>query len=164
MVVVGKFLALGSVLVGMLLIVNLGTLLYARHISPDFTGSLWWITFARSWAAGSLFALGYLGLTILCSTLATPPSLALALNLLSLLMLWIMSLVGGSTPSIPLDGTPDTTPASPWAFVQWLTPSHYGPFLLDPDAHRFLIGAAAFAVFIVLFVGGAAASLQRRDV
>jgi ABC-2 type transport system permease protein len=160
LLVVGKYLALGTILVGLFLAVNVALLLYARQGSPDFSGGLWLVTLGRCWAAGSLFALGYLGLTLLCSTLAKPPSLALALNLLALLGLWVLDVMG--SPGLAAPGS--DSPESARAFLQWITPSHYGPLLLHPDPKRFAVGAAAFAVFIALTVAGAAFSLERRDV
>src|SRR5262249_4969515 len=138
-------------------------LLYGRIGNPDFAGGLWWRTLLRSWAAGSLFALGYLGLTLLCSTLVASPGLALALNAASLFGLWLLNLRGESAHFMRKMNV-ENAPGALWEYLRFASPSHYGPSLLDPDPGRALPGAAAFLGFIVLFVGAACVALERRDV
>jgi hypothetical protein len=161
-VLLGKFLALASVLVAILLLINLELVFYARHLSPDFSGSLLWLTLLRCWGASTLFALGYLGLTLLSSTLARSPALALALNVILLFGFWALTFVGERAPALGR-GVPEGAPAVGLGYLRLLSPSLYGPLLLHPEPARFAIGAAGFTVFLLLTVGGAIFALGRRD-
>jgi ABC-2 type transport system permease protein len=161
-ILLGKYLALGSALLALLLLLNLELVFFARQLNPQFNGGLLWLTLLRCWGACTLFALGYLGLTLLCSTLVRSPALALALNITSLGALFALSFLGERGPPLGTASAGDA-PAVGSGYLRLLSPFEYGPLLLNPEPGPRTAGVVGFLVFILLGVGAALFVLRRRD-
>ena len=162
----GKFLAQASVLLGMVLLIDLGIFLFAKLISPEFGWGAMAGGLARFWLAAAVFSLAYVALTTLCSTLTRAPGLSLMVNVLVLFVFWVVGFIGvsalGAEAALGLP-VPEGTPVNPLSYLRFLTPSHYANGLLHPHAGPFLMSVAAYVAFAALFVGSAWAVLRTRD-
>lgn len=148
----GRFLSQATVLVGLVLIIDLGIFLYAWLTTPDFTFASFALNLVKFWLAAVVFSLSYLALTTLCSSLFRAPALSLIVNLFVLFGFWLMNLAG----SFASEG-------SPVGYVRYLSPSHYANGLLHPRLAEFAVSGLAYVLFTLLFLGGAIVILRERD-
>ncbi len=148
----GKFLSQATVLLGLVLIIDLAIFLYAAFTTPDFALASFALNLLKFWLAAMVFSLAYLALTTFCSTLFRAPALSLLFNIFMLFGFWLVNLVGGLA-----------TEKSPVGYVRYLSPSHYANNLLHPGLAEFATSSVAYAVFALLFLGGALIVLRERD-
>jgi len=166
-ILVGKFLAQATVVVGMILVIDAVIFAYARLISPDFAFGLLAPSLLRFWIAAAVFSVAYVALTTLCSALFALPAVSLIVNFFALFVFWVIQAVGsylqdaaamqaaaaGEEPSRPV-----------LALVRFLSPSAYSTDLLHPEWARFGIGIGAYAAFSAAFLVLGWAILRARDV
>lgn len=149
-VLLGKFLTQATLLLGLVLVVDLGIFLYAKLTTPDFALGLMLLTLLRFWMAAVLYSLAYVALTTLCSTLFRSPGVSLVFNFILLFVFWLVDVVARALPS-PADA------------LRYASPSAYSTNLLHPEPLRFLVSAGAYAGFALLFLGAAHFILRERD-
>ena len=151
-VVLGKFLAQTTVLLGLVLVLDLGLCLYTAVSTPGLgVGSLV-LHLLKFWLASTAFSLAFLALTSLCSSLTTTPAVSLIANLAVLmvsLLLWMTALMDADKPLRAL---------------RYLSPLRYSTRLLSPEPEQWGVSMAAYAVFTLVFLGGALQGLRTRDV
>jgi ABC-type transport system involved in multi-copper enzyme maturation permease subunit len=148
-VLFGKFMAQSILLVGMVLLVDLGVFVYAKLNHDDFALGSAAKALLRFWPAAALFSLTYLALTSLCSTLFRSPALSLVTNFLVLFSFWLLDALGRASSS--------------WAWLRFVSPSHYATDLLHPALNQFAVSVGAYAVFAAAFLGAAYAVISWRD-
>jgi ABC-2 type transport system permease protein len=149
-VLLGKFLTQASLLLGLVLVVDLGIFIYAKAVTPEFGWGLLGITLLRFWIAAGVHSLAYVALTTLCSTLFRSPGVSLVFNFILLFVLWTLNKLGGFL-------------GPPLEAIRYASPSAYSTNLLHPEPGRFLVSAAAYAGFTLLFLGAAHFTLKERD-
>jgi ABC-type transport system involved in multi-copper enzyme maturation permease subunit len=145
----GKFAAQAALLLGLVLLVDLGIFLYAKATNDDFTAALAAKTLLRFWIAAIVFSLAYLSLTSLCSALFRAPALSLVVNFAALFGFWLLDAIG----------QPDTALAP----LRYLSPSQYSANLLHPRVAEFAISAGAYAGFGAGFLCLAYLVMRGRD-
>jgi ABC-2 type transport system permease protein len=148
-VLFGKFLAQSILLVGMLLLVDLGIFVYAKLTNDDFPFGSAASALLRFWVAAAVFSLAYVALTSLCSALFRSPALSLVINFLALFSFWLLDALGRAPSS--------------WTWIRFASPSHYATDLLHSALGPFAISVAAYAAFALAFLGGAYAVIRSRD-
>lgn len=149
---VGKFLVQTSLLVGLVLVIDVGIFLYARYSDPTFTLGAMALGLVKVWLATLVFSLAYIALTTLCSSLFRVPGLSLVFNFALVFTFLLLELAG-------------------WYYkgksflenIRYLSPSYYSANLLSPVLSEFGQSGLAYAVFTLLFLGGAYAVLRARD-
>ncbi|MCI0573811.1 MAG: ABC transporter permease [Myxococcaceae bacterium] len=157
----GKFLAQGTLLLVLVLLVDLAVIVYALATEPDLSAGVALTTLGRVWLATSIFALAYVALTTLCSTAFGTPGLSLVGNFVVLFGFWFLNLVGtASHASAQMRGEPPPLPA----LLRFATPSHYATDLLHPGAGAFALSVLAYAAFTAVFLVLAQLLLKARDV
>ncbi|MBN1204536.1 MAG: ABC transporter permease [Myxococcaceae bacterium] len=147
----GKFLVQASLLVGLVLVIDLGVFIYARITNPDFTFAALGLNLLKFWMAAIVFSLAYIALTAFCSSMFRSPAVSLVFNFVLLFTFWLMDVVG--------QGYKDSV----LGFIRFLSPSYYSGDLLHPQISQFGVSGAAYAGFAMLFLGGAYAVLRARD-
>jgi ABC-type transport system involved in multi-copper enzyme maturation permease subunit len=147
----GKFLVQATLLVGLVLVIDLGIFIYARITNPDFTFAAMGLNLLKFWLAAIVFSLSYIALTTLCSSLFRSPAVSLVFNFIVLFTFWLMDVVGQAAGSRPLGS------------IRYLSPSYYSADLLHPRLSEFGVSGLAYAGFALLFLGGAYAVLRARD-
>jgi ABC-2 type transport system permease protein len=148
----GKFLAQATVLLGLVLIIDLAIFIFAWFTTPEFTLASFLLNLLKFWLAAVVFSLAYLALTTLCSSLFRSPAVSLVFNIFLLFGFWLVNLVGSLA-----------NPDNPLRYVRYLTPSHYANDLLHPGLLQFGVSGLAYAVFALLFLGSALYVLRARD-
>jgi ABC-type transport system involved in multi-copper enzyme maturation permease subunit len=149
---VGKFLVQTSLLVGLVLVIDLGIFFYAHFSDPTFTLGAMALGLVKVWMATLVFSLAYIALTTLCSSLFRVPGLSLIFNFAVVFTFLLMDLAG-------------------WYYkgksflenVRYLSPSYYSANLLSPVLSEFSQSGLAYAGFTLLFLGGAYGVLRARD-
>ncbi len=147
----GKVLVQASLLVGLVLVIDLGVFIYARITNPDFTFAALGLNLLKFWMAAIVFSLAYIALTAFCSSVFRSPAVSLVFNFILLFTFWLMDVVGQAYK----DGV--------LGFIRFLSPSYYSGDLLHPQLSQFGVSGAAYAGFAMLFLGGAYAVLRARD-
>ncbi len=161
-VLFGKVLAQATLLALLMLVIDTALCGHARFSEEDFTTAHALGTLARFWLSSLAFALPYLALTGLCSTLFRQGSVSLVVNLLMLFGVWLLALIG---EYFPLEGDPTLVAGvSPLAYLRYGSVWHYASQLLNPDPARFGPAVLAHLGFFALFMTLAWAVLRRRDV
>ncbi len=145
----GKFAAQAALLLGLVLLVDLGIFLFAKATSDDFTGAMVATTLLRFWIAAIVFSLAYLSLTSLCSALFRAPALSLVVNFAALFGFWLLDAIG----------QPDTALAA----LRYFSPSHYSANLLHPKLAEFASSAVGYAAFAAAFLALAYLVMRGRD-
>jgi ABC-2 type transport system permease protein len=149
---VGKFLVQASLLVGLVLVIDVGIFAFARYAHPDFTLAAMALNLVKVWLATLVFALAYVALTTLCSSLFRAPGLSLVLNFVLVLGFLLMELMGWYYKG-----------KSFIEYIRYLSPSYYSADLLSPVLGEFGLSGLAYASFTLIFLGGAYAVLRTRD-
>lgn len=149
----GKFLVQASLLVGLVLVIDLGVFIYARLTNPDFTFAALGVNLVKFWLAAIVFSLSYVALTSFCSSLFRSPAVSLVFNFVLLFTFWLMDVVGAAAAASN----------KPLGFIRYLSPSFYSGDLLNPRLSEFGVSGLAYAGFALLFLGGAYAVLRARD-
>ena len=164
-VLFGKFVAHAAVLLALVLAIDLAIFLYARFTHPDFGWGQMVGALLRFWLAAIVFALAYLSLTTLCSTLFRSPAVSLVFNFLALFALWLLNAASaaGTRYEMTAEGVRQE-PASWIAYLRYLTPSHYSNDLLHPAFGPFAASAGAYVAFAAAYLLAAWAVLRARDV
>ena len=159
-IVLGKFLGQAAVLVGLVAVIDSAILIYARLTHPDFPWLLVVLTLIKLWAAAIVFSLAYLGITTFCSALFKSPAVSLVFNVVLLFTFWLLESTGAHA-----DLQAQLTSGSPgaYAYLRYLSPSHYSAELLHPSFKHFAPSVLAFAGFALLFLAAAYAVLRERD-
>jgi ABC-2 type transport system permease protein len=147
----GKFLVQATLLVGLVLLIDLGIFIYAAFTNPDFTLAALAVNLVKFWLAAIVFSLAYIALTTLCSSLFRLPAVSLIVNFIMLFVFWLMDVVGGATAD------------RGGAFLRYLSPSYYSSDLLHPRLTEFGVSGAAYAAFAMVFLGLSYAVLRMRD-
>ncbi|WP_434389484.1 ABC transporter permease [Melittangium boletus] len=150
-IVLGKLLAQTTVLWALVFALDFGLCVYTAFTTPGFGAGAFARYLVHFWVASALYSFAFLSLTALCSCLTTSPAVSLILNLavlLSSLILWMTALAD--------EGNPVRN-------ARYLSPLRYSLGLLSPETAQVALSAAAYAVFSVLFLGGALAALRTRD-
>src|SRR5262249_49233094 len=148
-VLFGKVLGQAALLLGLVLVIDLGIFTYAKATNEDFTPAMLASSLPRFWAAAIVFSLAYVALTSLCSTLFRSAALSLVVNLTGLFTFWLMDVLGRAD--------------SNFAAIRFASPSHYATALLDPRPAQFAMGVGAYAAFAALFLAAAYAVIRSRD-
>lgn len=151
-VLFGKFLVQVTLLLGLVLLIDLGIFVYAKVTNADFTVAAMALNLLKYWMAALVFSLAYLGLTALCSSLFRSPAVSLIFNLILLFVFWLMDTVGRA-----FEGQ------NALQYLRFLTPSYYSANLLHPAVAQWGVSALAYAAFAVVFLGGAYGVLRVRD-
>ncbi len=165
--VLGKALALASVVVLLLTVVQLGAFGYALSSVPDFSLPDALHAWLRLWGTSVLVGLAMAALTTLCSTVSSTPALSLALNFAALLGFFAAGVLGGSARLVRMgqEQLSHEAGAVGWQErVGLLAPSTWSSEVLYPDAARALTGVVALLVFTALCALAAVAVLRSRDV
>lgn len=149
----GKFLVQATLLVGLVLIIDLGIFIYAAFTNPDFTIAALAVNLLKFWLAAIVFSLAYVALTTLCSSLFRLPAVSLIFNFILLFVFWLMDVIGGAA----------ATAGKPGEFIRYLSPSYYSGDLLHPQLTEFGISGLAYAAFATVFLGISYAVLRVRD-
>jgi len=148
----GKFLMQASLLVGLVLVIDVGIFLYARYTHPNFTLQAMALNLVKVWLATLVFALSYVALTAFCSSLFRASGLSLVFNLCLVVGFLLMELAGWYYQG-----------KSFLEYLRFLTPSYYSTDLFSPVLRDFGRSALVYASFTLLFLGGAYANLRSRD-
>jgi ABC-type transport system involved in multi-copper enzyme maturation permease subunit len=162
----GKFLSQAALLIGLVLVVDLGIFVVARWLHPDFKTGVMIASLLKCWIAAVVFSAAYLALTTFCSSLFRTPALSLVFNLFLLFAFWLINAVGnwGVQWTKALERTGETsTAATVMSWLRYLTPSHYATNLLHPKLAEFGLSAVMYAAFAAVFLAGSWAVLRRRD-
>ncbi len=149
----GKFLVQATLLVGLVLVIDLGIFIYAALTNPDFTIAALAVNLLKFWLAAIVFSLSYVALTTLCSSLFRLPAVSLIFNFALLFVFWLMDVVGGAAAASGKSGE----------FIRYLSPSYYSGNLLHPQLTEFGTSGLAYAVFAMVFLGLSYAVLRVRD-
>jgi ABC-2 type transport system permease protein len=149
----GKFLVQATLLVGLVLIIDLGIFLYAGITNRDFTFAALAMNLLKFWLAAIVFSLAYVALTTLCSSLFRLPAVSLIVNFIMLFVFWLMDVVGGAAATSDKSGQ----------FIRYLSPSYYAGDLLHPQLTEFGISGLAYAAFAMAFLGLSYGVLRMRD-
>lgn len=157
----GKFFSQATVLIGLVLVVDLGLFLYAKLSDPLFGWGLLVISLGKFWLAAAVFSLAYLALSTFCSTLFRSPALSLVFNFVVLFVFWLLELLGEYQHRARMALV--DAGVRPLELLRFVSPSHYATHLLHPGAVPFLSSVAAYLAFALIFLAGAYAVLQRRD-
>jgi ABC-type transport system involved in multi-copper enzyme maturation permease subunit len=147
----GKFLVQATLLVGLVLVIDLGIFIYAAITNPDFTFGSLAVNLVKFWLAAIVFSLAYVALTTLCSSLFRLPAVSLIFNFIMLFVFWLMDVVGGAATG------------KGGEFIRYLSPSYYSADLLHPQLTEFGISGLAYAAFATVFLGLSYAVLRVRD-
>lgn len=145
----GKFLGQGILLLGLVLLVDVGIFAYAKATNEDFTVAALAEALPRFWLAASVFSLAYVALTTFCSALFRSSALSLVINLTALFVFWLMDVVG--------------RPESDLGLIRFASPSHYATNLLHPRFSQFAASVGAFGAFLLIFLAGAYLVIHSRD-
>ena len=151
-VLLGKFLAQTTVLLGLVFALDAGLCLYTALTTPGLGAGTLVLNLLKFWMASAVFSLTFLALTSLCSSLATSPPVSLIANLAVLmtsLLLWMTALARED---------------SPLRYLRYLSPLRYSTRLLSPEPSQVGLSVAAYVVFTLVFLGGALQGLRTRDV
>lgn len=148
----GKFLVQASLLVGLVLVIDVGIFVYARYADPGFTLAAMALNLVKVWLATLVFALAYIALTTLCSSLFRAPGLSLVFNFALVFAFLLMDLAGWYYEG-----------KSFLEHIRYLSPSYYSADLLSPVLSQAGLSGLAYAGFTLLFLGGAYAVLRARD-
>lgn len=162
----GKFLAQAALLIGLVLVVDLGIFVVARWLHPEFKTGVMIASLLKCWVAAVVFSASYLALTTFCSSLFRTPALSLVFNLFLLFTFWLLNAMGswGVQWGKNLERLEQTsTAATVMSWLRYVTPSHYATNLLHPRLSEFGLSAGMYAVFAAVFLGAAWAVLRRRD-
>ncbi|MFL5347993.1 MAG: ABC transporter permease [Hyalangium sp.] len=151
-VLLGKFLVQASLLVGLVFVIDVGLFIYARFAHPNFVFSALVLNLLKVWLATLVFALAYVALTSLCSSLFRTSGLSLVFNFVMVLTFLVMELAGWY-----FEGKSFLT------YIRYLAPSYYSTNLLSTVPSEFGLSALAYACFTVVFLGGSYAVLRARD-
>jgi ABC-2 type transport system permease protein len=155
----GKFLAQALVLLGLLLLVEVGLFLAGGAGRPIGDPPAYGAALLRFWVAAAALALAYLALTTLASAVTATPAGSLFCNVGLLLGFWVLDVVGSRAAFMHRMGGE----ASWMEGLRWLSPTAYASGLLGPNS--VLLGCmGAYLLFGVLFLAAAWASFRVRDV
>lgn len=152
-VLLGKFLAQTTLLLTLVLGLDLILCVYAWVSTPGFGIGAFALNLARFWVGTLVFALAFLALTALCSSVTSAPAVSLVGNFICIMAafgLWLAGLWFGREDH-------------PLQYIRYLSPMNYCTKLLDPEALQFGASALAYTVFALVFLGGAYAALRTRD-
>lgn len=153
-VLLGKFLAQTTILLTLVLGLDLILCVYAWVSTPGFGFGAFALNLVRFWVGTFVFALAFLALTALCSSITSNPAVSLVTNFICIMAafgLWWAGLWFGRGEGHPLE------------YIRYLSPMNYCTKLLDPEALQFGASALAYVVFALLFLGGAYTALRTRD-
>ncbi|QRK07280.1 ABC transporter permease [Archangium violaceum] len=153
-VLMGKFLAQTTILLGLVLALDLILCVYAWLSTPGFGFGAFVLNLFRFWVGTMVFSLAFLALTTLCSSFTTTPAVSLVFNFICILLafcIWLAGLWFGRGEGHPLEN------------IRYLSPMNYCTKLLDPEPLQFGGSALAYVVFALLFLGGAYTALRTRD-
>jgi ABC-type transport system involved in multi-copper enzyme maturation permease subunit len=148
----GKFLVQASLLVGLVLVIDVGIFLYARYSHPNFTLSAMALSLVKVWLATLVFSLAYVALTTFCSSLFRVSGLSLVFNFALVIGFLLMELVGWYYKD-----------KSFIEYIRYLSPSYYSADLLSPVLSEFGRSGLTYVGITLLFLGGAYGVLRARD-
>lgn len=148
----GKFLMQATLLVGLVLIIDVGIFLYARYAFPSFTLVAMALNLVKVWLATLLFSLSYVALTTLCSSLFRASGLSLVFNFCLVFAFLLLELAGRYYEGKSFLG-----------YLRFLTPSYYSTGLFSRELAEFAQSGLIYVSFTLLFLGGAYGVLRARD-
>jgi ABC-2 type transport system permease protein len=167
-ILVGKFLAQASLLLGLTFFIDLAIMAVARGLNSDFAFSVMTASLVKFWLASAVFSLAYLAITIFCSSLFRNPALSLVVNFVVLFAFWVVNVVGAQgadyVQRLEASDEPVSWIARAVATLRYFTPSAYSTDLLHPHLGEFGLSAAAFAIFAAGFLGASWGVFRQRDV
>lgn len=158
-ILLGKFAAQATVLLGLILLTDTLAFAVAKLQSPELAFTTLLPSLLKFWVAATVFSLAYVALTSVCSSLFSMPAVSLIFNLLALFGFWLLELVGGYFTL-----SSEAEALHPAAYLKWISPVTYSDALLHPTLQTFGTGVAAFLAFTAAFLGLGYANLRRRDV
>ena len=150
-VVLGKFLAQTTILLGMVLVLDVGLCIYTGLTTPGMGPGNLVVHLLKFWLASTVFSLTFLALTSLCSNLTTSPAVSLISNL-SVLMLSLLFWM-----------TTMAEESNPLRLLRFLSPFAYSINLLSPEPAQVGVSVAAYMGFTVVFLVSALQALRARD-
>jgi ABC-2 type transport system permease protein len=150
-VLLGKFLAQTTILLGLVWLLDLGLCLYTWVTTPGFGAADFGLNLLRFWMVSTVFSLAFLALTSFCSTLSPNPAVSLLINFSALLISFLFWTTARLDEGNPL------------RLIRYLSPLRYSLRLLYPDAGDVAGAVVAYLVFTVLFLGGGLFILRERD-
>ncbi|WP_044191730.1 ABC transporter permease [Hyalangium minutum] len=148
----GKFLVQTTLLVGLVLIIDVGIILYARYAFPNLTLMAMALNLVKVWLATLVFSLSYVALTTLCSSLFRASGLSLVFNFCLVFAFLLMELAGRYYEGRSILG-----------YLRFLTPSYYSTGLFSQDLADMGRSGLIYLSFTLLFLGGAYGVLRSRD-
>lgn len=166
-IILGKFLAQGTVLATLLFVSTLVMVLVAKILNSDFGLGLAAISFLKLYGSALILSLAYLGLTTLCSAVTRQSGITLVLNVMGLFVIWFVAFIG-ETLRFPGEAAgkgllAQLTQESYGAYARYASVWHYGGDLLHPRAGVFLSAALAHVGFALVFLGIAQFALRKQD-
>lgn len=153
-VLLGKFLAQTTVLLGLVLALDVILCLYAWLTTQGMGLGGFALSLLRVWVGMTIFSLAFLSLTALCSSVTSNSAVSLVSNFIIIMASftsWLLGLWYSRGEGHPLQ------------YMRFVSPMNYCMTLLDAEPARFGLSALAYLVFTLLFLGGAYTALRTRD-
>lgn len=158
-ILVGKFLGLAVVLLALVAGTQGLAVAWAALSDQDFHATSAFVAWARFSVSSFTYALAWLALTTLCSSLFRVSMVGLVVNGMAMFGLWLADAVGSGISRAAPGGALELL-----APLRYLSPTHYAGDLLHPALGRFGLSALACAAFAAAFLALGAASLRTRDI
>ena len=114
-----------------------------------------------------VFALAYLGLASLCSSLTRQTGVSLVLNVILLFVIWFVAFIGNifrlPGEEASQGSLSQIKPESYWGYLRYGSVWNFGQDLLHPSFPRFASAALIHVGFALFFLGLAQLSLRHKD-
>ncbi len=166
-ILLGKFAAQATLASGLLILCTIVMVVVAKVLNDDFAvGAAVLMGFKLS-AVLVVFALAYLALSSLCSSVTRQSGVSLVLNVILLFVVWAMALIGNLV-RLPGEeaafGTLASLKPEHWVgYMRFGSVWNFGQDLLHPEPARFLSAGMVHLGFALFFLGLAHLALRKRD-
>ena len=166
-ILIGKFFAQATLASALLLLCTLLMVVVAKVLNDDFSAGAATLVGLKLGAVLLVFALAYLGLSSLCSSVTKQPGVSLLLNVILLFGIWSMAFAGSffrlPGEEAAFGSIASLKPESWVGYVRFGSVWNYGQDLLHPEPARFLSAAMVHLGFALFFLGLAHLALRSRD-
>ncbi len=166
-ILLGKFAAQATLASGLLILVTVVMVVVAKILNDDFATSAAILVGLKLSAVLVVFALAYLALSSLCSTVTRQSGVSLVLNVILLFVVWSMAFIGNLV-RLPGEeaafGSLASIKPEHWVgYMRFGSVWNFGQDLLHPEPARFLSAGMVHLGFTLLFLGLAHLALRKRD-
>ncbi len=166
-ILLGKFAAQATLASGLLVLCTLMMVIVAKVLNDDFTVTAAILIGLKLAAVLVVFAMAYLGLSSLCSSVTKQSGVSLVLNVILLFVIWSMAFIGNLV-RLPGEeatfGSLASIKTEHWVgYMRYGSVWNFGQDLLHPEPARFLSAGMVHLGFALLFLGLAHLALRRRD-